>query len=120
MVIRNKVILAASLSVLAVSSAAFAQSTPVDGHPRVNEVQQRLDAQQTRTDAGVASVTINAKQEARDNARDAKIAGQLSADEAKNGGHVTKAEQKHMNKELDRNSHDIKRQKEAPGSATAK
>ena len=120
MAIRTSLIVAATLTALTAGSA-FAQATPtpVDGHPRVNEVNQRLDNQQNRTANGVNSGTINAKQEARDTARDDKVAQQESADEAKNGGHLTKKEDKHLNKELNHNSNDIKRQKEAPGSATA-
>ena len=118
MAIRNKLILATSLLALAATNV-YAQTAPVAGHPRENEVNQRLDNQEQRTDKGVASGTINAKQEARDNARDAKVSQEESADEAKNGGKLTKREQRKMNRQLDHNSTDIKAQKELPGSATA-
>ena len=114
----RKTIFALSLATLTVSTA-FAQTAPVAGHPRVNEVDQRLENQQNRVDSGVASGTINAKQEARDNARDTRVSQQLSADEAKHNGHITKKEQTQLNKELNHNSGDIKRQKEVPGSGTA-
>lgn len=96
-----------------ISGAAMAQATDpnVPGHPRVNEVDQRLENQQDRVDTGVAKGQINAKQEARDDAKDAKVSRQLSADEAKNGGHITKAEDKKLNKELNKNSRKIRKQR---------
>ena len=117
MTLRTQLILAASL--ITVATAAFAQdastatatTTTVAGHPRVNEVNQRLTNQENRTDTGVAGGTINAKQEARDDARTTKVSQELSADEAKHNGHVTKAEQHHMNRQLNRNSHAVARQK---------
>jgi hypothetical protein len=103
-----------------VSTVAFAQTTDttVPGHPRVNEVDQRLDNQQQRIDAGVASGQINAKQEARDNKTDAKVSQELSADEAKNNGHITKAEQKKMNKQLNGNSKKIHKQRKKAADST--
>jgi hypothetical protein len=114
-----------ALAALLASGAAMAQTatTPSDptipGHPRVNEVDQRLENQQQRIDAGVADGQINAKQEARDQAKDAKVSQQLSADQAKNGGHITKAEQKQMNKELNHNSKRIHKQRVKGAAATS-
>jgi len=102
-------IMMTAVLVLGLSGAAKAQDVP--GHPRINEVDQRLENQQRRIDAGVNSGQINAKQEARDNALDSKVAQQLSNDEAKNGGRITKREQRHMNRELNRNSARIYRQR---------
>lgn len=122
MALRTKLILAASLTTLAFTSGAFAQAAdpaPTPGHPRVNEVEQRLNNQENRTDAGVNSGTITARQEEHDNARDARVSSQMAADEAKHNGHLTKPEQRHLNRELNRNSQAIHRQREEPGSATA-
>lgn len=83
----------------------------VPGHPRVSEIDKRLQRQHNRTDAGVKDDQINAKQEARDANTDARVAGQLSKDEAADGGHITKGEQKQLNKELNRNSGRIHRQR---------
>ena len=101
-------------SAAAVSGAAFAQSepAPVPDHPRVNEVNQRLDNQQNRIQNGVADGQINAKQEARDEKHDANIAQRESADEAKNGGHLTKGEQRRLNKSLNKNSTRIHKQRQ--------
>ncbi|HTD28763.1 MAG TPA: hypothetical protein VK660_05190 [Xanthomonadaceae bacterium] len=87
---------------------------PVPGHPRVNEVNQRLDNQQKRIDRGVASGKINAKQEARDEKQDANIAQRESADEAKHGGHLTKGEQQRLNKSENQDSRRIHKQKHEP------
>jgi opacity protein-like surface antigen len=107
--------LLAAMLVTGVATAASAQTvtdTQVPGHPRINEVDQRLQNQQNRIDQGVANGQINAKQEARDEARDAKVSQELSADEAKHNGHITKAEQNKMNRQLNRNSEKIKDQRE--------
>ncbi|URL58700.1 hypothetical protein IM816_00740 [Luteibacter flocculans] len=94
------------------ASPAFAQdATPVPGHPRVNEVNQRLDNQQDRVANGEANGTMNARQAARDETRDANIAQRESRDEAAHNGHLTKREQHNLNKSLNRNSSDIHRQK---------
>ena len=82
----------------------------VPGHPRVSEIDKRLQRQQNRTDAGVKDGQINAGQEARDSNADARVAGQLSKDEAADGGHITKRQQRKINKELNRNSGRIQRQ----------
>ena len=74
-----------------VSSAAMAQDVP--DHPRVNEVNQRLDNQQARINQGLANGTMTGKEAARDESHDANIAKRESVDEAKHDGHLTKGEQ---------------------------
>ncbi len=94
------------------STVVLAQDDPnVPGHPRVNEVDQRLENQQDRTNAGVNNGQINAKQEERDTNRDNRVQSEMSKDEAAHNGHLTKAEQHHMNKQLNHNSKDIHRQR---------
>jgi len=96
------------------SGAVMAQTTPQvtdPGHPRVNEVNQRLDNQQNRIQKGVADGQINAKQEARDDKHDANIAQRESADQAKHGGHLTKQEQRNLNKSENKNSKRIHNQR---------
>lgn len=100
------------------SAGAMAQTTAapqdgVPGHPRVNEVNQRLDNQQNRIQAGVADGQLNAKQAARDEKQDANIAQRESKDEAKDGGHLTKGEQKNLNKSLNHDSNRIHKQRTA-------
>ena len=91
------------------SSLAMAQEVP--DHPRVNEVNQRLDNQQSRIDQGLANGTMSGKQAARDDSHDANIAKRESVDEAKHNGHLTKAEQNRLNRSENRNSRRIYRQK---------
>ncbi|MGC1550962.1 MAG: hypothetical protein WA777_20755 [Rhodanobacter sp.] len=96
------------------SGAVMAQATPQatdPGHPRVNEVNQRLDNQQNRIQKGVADGQINAKQEARDDKHDANIAQRESADQAKDGGHLTKQQQRNLNKSENQNSKRIHKQR---------
>lgn len=111
-----KVIARLALLVLVAPSAmlvgtAQAQSTDVPGHPRVNEVNHRLDRQQHRIDAGVANGTITPGQAARDERRDAAIAQRASVDEARHGGHLTAGETRRLNHAENRNSRAIHRQR---------
>jgi galactitol-specific phosphotransferase system IIB component len=91
------------------SSLAMAQDVP--DHARVNEVDQRLDNQQARINQGLANGTMTGKEAARDESHDANIAKRESVDEAKHGGHLTKAEQNRLNRSENRNSQRIYRQK---------
>jgi hypothetical protein len=91
------------------SSLALAQD--VADHPRVNEVNQRLDNQQARINQGLANGTMTGKEAAHDESHDANIAKRESVDEAKHGGHLTKAEQNRLNKSENKNSGRIYRQK---------
>jgi hypothetical protein len=93
------------------ASTAMAQDTSVPGHPRVNEVNQRLSNQQSRIQSGEANGTINGKQAARDEKQDANIAQRESADEAKHNGHLTKGEDRRLNKSENHDSRRIRRQK---------
>jgi hypothetical protein len=102
------------VSAVLASGAAMAQAAPQvsdPGHPRVNEVNQRLDNQQNRIQKGVADGQINAKQEARDEKHDSNIAQRESADQAKDGGHLTKQEQRNLNKSENKNSNRIHKQR---------
>ncbi|HEY2779334.1 MAG TPA: hypothetical protein VGI90_01055 [Steroidobacteraceae bacterium] len=110
MIFKSKMFILASLCSAAFgSSMVMAQTVP--DHPRVNEVNQRLDNQQARINQGLANGTMNGKQAARDEAHDANIAKRESVDEAKHNGHLTKGEQRRLNKSENRNSRRIYRQK---------
>jgi hypothetical protein len=91
------------------ASLAMAQTVP--DHPRVNEVNQRLDNQQSRINQGLANGTMTNKEAARDEKHDANIAKRESVDEAKHNGHLTKGEQNRLNRSENRNSRRIYRQK---------
>lgn len=100
---------AAAFAVL-LSGSAFAQAVD-PGHPRVNEIQGRIDNQENRVNQGIGQGQINGKQAARDEARDARVERQLQRDEAKHGGHITKGEQAQLNRELNHNSQAIHNQR---------
>lgn len=100
-------------TMMAVGGAAVAQTAPPvpdPGHPRINEVQQRIDNQQARVDRGVSSGRINARQAARDDAKLAREQNSLNRDTAANGGHITKAQQRNLNKRLNKGSRKISNQ----------
>jgi hypothetical protein len=110
MIIKSKAFVLASLCCTSLgSSLALAQTVP--DHPRVNEVNQRLDNQQARVNQGLANGTMTGKQAAHDEAHDANIAKRESVDEAKHNGHLTKGEQRRLNRSENRNSRRIYNQK---------
>lgn len=93
-----------------ISAGAFAEDN-IPGHPRVNEVNQRIERQEHRIEAGEASGRITEKQAARDERFLEHKEQRLSKDEAKHNGHITRAEQRRLNKGLNKNSHRIHRQR---------
>lgn len=99
----------AALAAFACGSAMAQNHVP--GHPRVNEVNQRVDNQQARTEKGLDNGTITGKQAARDESHDANIAQRASVDEAKHNGHLTRAETARLNRSENRNSRRIHRQR---------
>jgi len=92
------------------SGSVFAQ-TDVPNHPRVNEVNNRLENQQDRIQNGLKNGTMTQQQAARDEAHDANIARRESVDEAKHNGHLTKQEQRNLNRAENHNSKRIYKQK---------
>lgn len=94
-----------------ISTQSLAQSAPVPGHPRENEVNRRLDNQQARINQGLANGTMNGRQAARDEQHDANIARREAVDESRHNGHLTKGEQSRLNRSENRNSRHIARQK---------
>jgi hypothetical protein len=118
-----------SLAVLAVgglvvTGSAAAQSTTsntsgagpgvVDpGHPRVNEVNGREANQQRRIGNGVANGTLTSKQATHLEKRETAVQNREQADMAKHNGHLTKAEQAGINRQQNRISHSIRRDKAA-------
>ena len=83
------------------------------GHPRINEVETRIQNQQDRVDKGVSEGRITAKEAAHDDAKLGREQASLNQDAAKNGGHITKAEQRNLNRRLNTGSRQIHRQRQA-------
>ncbi|HXY09772.1 MAG TPA: hypothetical protein VEI52_18155 [Terriglobales bacterium] len=117
-----------SLLVLAVSGLMFATSASAQtsnntstsgagpgvvdpGHPRVNEVNQREQNQQDRIANGLKNGTLNAKQAGNLEKREAAVQNREQKDMAKNNGHLTKAEQKGINRQQNRVSRSIYKDK---------
>ena len=115
-----------SLVVLAVgglmfAGSAIAQSTNntsgagpgvVDpGHPRVNQVNGREANQQRRIGNGVANGTLTSKQATHLEKRETAVQNREKADMAAHNGHLTKAEQAGINRQQNRISRSIKRDK---------
>jgi hypothetical protein len=107
----NFVALIALIASAGIADAQSATDVPDPGHPRINEVQQRIDNQENRVDRGISDGQINAKQAAHDDAKLGREQNSLNQDEAKNGGHITKGEQKNLNKRLNKGSRQIHRQR---------
>ena len=103
----------AALLTFGFAANAMAQDAAVadPGHPRVNEVQQRIDNQENRVDQGVSDGQINAGQAKRDDAKLGREQNSLNQDQAKDGGHITKSEKHNLNKRLNKGSKKIHHQR---------
>ena len=91
------------------SGAGPGQDDP--GHPRVNEVNTREQNQQNRIANGVSNGTMTPGQASRVENREQHIENQEKADMAAHNGHLTKAEQKQLNREQNRTSKQIYKDK---------
>jgi hypothetical protein len=83
----------------------------------VNEVNGREENQQQRIGNGVKNGTLTSKQTANLENRETSAQKREQADMANNNGHLTKAEQRGINRQQNRISRSIKRDK---ASNTAK
>ena len=106
---------------LMLAGSAFAQTSTstsgagpgvVDpGHPRVNEVNQREANQQERIGNGVASGKLSSQQATNLEKRETAVQNREQKDMAKNNGHLTKAEQRGINRQQSRISKSIYKDK---------
>ncbi len=81
------------------------------GHPRVNEVNRREENQQQRIANGVSSGKLSAQQTANLEKREASVQKREQKDMAAHNGHLTKAEQKGINRQQNRISRSIYKDK---------
>src|ERR1700693_6501878 len=81
------------------------------GHPRVNQVNRREAKQQQRIGNGVKSGKLNSQQAAHLEKREANVQNREQKDMAKHNGHLTKAEQKGINRQQNRISKSIYKDK---------
>ncbi|MGD0760086.1 MAG: hypothetical protein ABR921_14380 [Candidatus Sulfotelmatobacter sp.] len=94
------------------SNTAGAGAGVVDpNHPRVNEVNAREQNQQDRIANGVKNDKLTPGQTAHLENREAKTENQEKADMAAHNGHLTKAEQNKLNREQNKTSRQIYKDK---------
>jgi uncharacterized lipoprotein YajG len=91
------------------SAAGPGQVDP--GHPRVNEVNGRETNQQDRIANGVKNGSLTPGQTSRLENREQHIENQQKADMAAHNGHLTKGEQRQLNREQNRTSRRIYKDK---------
>ena len=114
-----------SLLILAVgglmfSGSAIAQTTTTSGagpgvvdpsHPRVNQVNGRETNQQNRIANGVKNGSLSPKQTSNLENREANVQNREKKDMAAHNGHLTKAEQNGINRQQNRISKSIYKDK---------
>jgi uncharacterized lipoprotein YajG len=94
------------------SNTAGAGPGQVDpGHPRVNQVNGREQNQQDRIANGEKNGTLTPGQASHLENREQHIDNQEKADMAAHNGHLTKGEQKQLNKEQNKTSKQIYKDK---------
>ncbi len=81
------------------------------GHPRVNEVNRREEDQQQRIGNGIKSGKLNSRQAANLEKRETSVQNREKKDMAEHNGHLTKAEQKGINRQQNRISKSIYKDK---------
>ena len=81
------------------------------GHPRVNQVNRREARQQGRIANGINNGSMSAKQASNLEKREANVQKREQKDMAAHNGHLTKAEQKGINRQQNRISKTIYKDK---------
>ena len=81
------------------------------GHPRVNQVNRREGRQQQRIANGVESGKLSPQQTSNLEKREASVQNREQKDMAAHNGHLTKAEQKGINRQQNRISKSIYKDK---------
>ncbi len=81
------------------------------GHPRVNEVNRREENQQQRIGNGIKSGKLNSQQASNLEKRETSVQNREKKDMAEHNGHLTKAEQKGINRQQNRISKSIYKDK---------
>ena len=81
------------------------------GHPRVNEVNKREANQQQRIGNGIENGKLNPQQASNLEKREASVQNREQKDMAAHNGHLTKAEQRGINRQQNRISKSIYKDK---------
>ena len=81
------------------------------GHPRVNQVNRRETRQQQRIANGIKDGQLNSRQAARLERGETRLQNQEKRDMAANNGHLTKQDQRQLNREANHMSNRIYKNK---------
>ena len=81
------------------------------GHPRVNEVNRREENQQQRIANGIKNNQLTPKQASNLEKREASVENREKKDMSEHNGHLTKAEQRGINRQQNRISKSIYKDK---------
>ncbi|MGZ3692676.1 MAG: hypothetical protein ACXWQO_00280 [Bdellovibrionota bacterium] len=115
------------LTVISVITFSAEAGAAGGNHPRRTEVLNRDSRLQNRTDRAAKNGKINQDQANKLEGEEGAIKKEEEADAAANGGHITKKQQRHLNREENRVGHELRQDKrqdrrakkgEAPATAT--
>jgi len=105
-------LMSAGIAVAQTTTTSGAGPGVVDpGHPRVNQVNSRETRQQNRIANGVKNGSLSPKQTANLEKREASVQSREQKDMAAHNGHLTKAEQNGINRQQNRISKSIYKDK---------
>jgi hypothetical protein len=107
MLTRTIVVVLAGTGLFAVAASAQEPAAPTQGQPAT--INQRIENQRDRIQAGVADEQLTKGEATRLKVDDAKIQAQARVERNANGGTLTTGEKKQLNRELNRNSRRIYR-----------
>ena len=116
----SKSVLILAVGGLILTGSAIAQTTTTSGagpgvvdpgHPRVNQVNGRETNQQNRIANGVKNGSLSPKQTSNLENREANVQNREKKDMAAHNGHLTKAEQNGINRQQNRISKSIYKDK---------
>lgn len=112
---KKLITLALGLSLFASPMAAFAggpgNPTHLPNHPRVNQVNKRVQNQHSRIQQGVKNGKISASQAKQLHAERKGMKTEERSMRAANNGHLTRSDQKTLNKQLNARSKQIYNEK---------
>jgi len=117
----SKSLLALAVGGLMLAGSAAAQTTTTTSgagpgvvdpnHPRVNQVNRREGRQQQRIAKGIQNGKLSSRQTTNLERRETNLQNREKADMAKNNGHLTKPEQRGLNRQENRISKSIYKDK---------
>jgi hypothetical protein len=116
----TKSLLVLAVGGLMIAGSASAQTSTTSGagpgvvdpgHPRVNQVNNREENQQQRIGNGIKSGKLNSQQASNLEKRETSVQNREKKDMSEHNGHLTKAEQKGINRQQNRISKSIYKDK---------